>query len=58
MLYIMGIIVVFIIISSIFELGSGSSMTDGAISAILLGLSIGVWFIPSGNKSSSQASDE
>ena len=58
MLYIMGIVVAFIIISSIFELGSGSSMTDGTISAILLGLAIGVWFIPSGNSSSSKASDE
>ena len=58
MLYIMGIVVAFIIISSIFELGSGSSMTDGAISVILFGLAIGVWFIPSGNSSSSKASAE
>lgn len=58
MLYIMGFVVAFIIISSIFDLGSGSSMTDGTLVAILLGLSIGIWFIPSGNKSSSQASNE
>lgn len=58
MLYIMGIIVAFIIISSIFELGSSSSATDSILTSILLGLAIGVWFIPSENSSSSKASDE
>lgn len=57
MLYIMSIIVAFIIISSIFELGSDSSMTDVTIFVILLGMAI-VWFIPSGNSSSSNANTD
>ena len=36
MLYIMGIIAAFIIISSIFDLGSGSSTTDSILNSILL----------------------